>query len=243
MQRKREMVTDKGEQTRSRIMEIALDMFCERGYEETTMRAIAEQAGVALGNTYYYFHSKEQLIQAFYERIHQETFTACRPVLDKQRRLEARLLGVMRSMLAVIEPYHHLSGLLFKTAADPHSPLNPFSSESEAVREQSIALFEEVVRGSKDRVPADLQTELPTLLWLYHMGIVLFWIHDGSPRHARTNRLVDQTVKLVVKLVSLGSLPLMGPLRKSVLRLLTEMRDDSGASEQLKARNDAESRP
>jgi len=38
-------------------------------------------------------------------------------------------------------------------------------------------------------------------------------------------------------------LPLMGPLRKSMLRLLAEMRDDSGTSEQLKAQNDAESRP
>jgi len=232
MHRKKEMVTDKGEQTRSRIMEVALHMFRERGYEETTMRAIAEQAGVALGNTYYYFRSKEQLIQAFYERIHQETFAACRTVLDKERTLQARLLGVMSSMLAVIEPHHHLSGLLFKTAADPHSPLNPFSSESEAVREQSITLFREVVRGSKDRVPADLQTELPTLLWLYHMGIVLFWIHDASLRHARTNRLVDQSVKLVAKLISLAGLPLMGPLRKSVLRLLIEMGGDAEAPEE-----------
>ncbi len=119
MHRKKEIATDKGEQTRSRIMETALDMFCERGYEETTMRAIAEHAGVALGNTYYYFRSKEQLIQAFYERIHQETLAACRPVLDKQRGLEARLIGVMRSMQAVIEPYQPLFGILFKTAADP----------------------------------------------------------------------------------------------------------------------------
>jgi AcrR family transcriptional regulator len=233
MHRKKDLGTEKGDQTRSRIMESALNMFCERGYEETTMRAIAEQSGVALGNTYYYFRSKEQLIQAFYERIHQETLAACRPVLDKERKLEARLWGVMRSMLGVIEPYHHLSALLFKTAADPHSPLNPFSSESEAVRDQSITLFKEVVQGSKERVSAELQAELPTLLWLYHMGIVLFWIHDASPRHARTSRLVDQTVKLVVKLVSLASLPLMGPLRKSVLRLLTEMRDDAWTSDQV----------
>ena len=231
--RKKDIVTDKGEQTRSRILEIALAMFCERGYEETTMRAIAENAGVALGNTYYYFRSKEKLIQAFYERIHQETFEACRPVLDKERKLDARLRGVMRSMLRVIEPYHHLSGLLFKTAADPHSPLNPFSSESKAVREESVALFKEVVRGSRDRVPADLQTELPTLLWLYHMGIVLFWIHDTSPRHARTERLVDQTVKLIVKLISLASLPLMGPLRKSVTGLLAEMGNNAGTSGEL----------
>ncbi|MFN8006922.1 MAG: TetR family transcriptional regulator [Terriglobia bacterium] len=223
MSKPEEKVTGKGEQTRSRILETALDMFCERGYEETTMRAIAETVGVALGNTYYYFRSKEQLIQAFYGRIHEEMFEACRPVLKKERRLEARLAGVMEAMLEVIEPYHHLSGLLFKTAADPHSPLNPFSSESERVKEQSVALFKQVVLEARDRVPADLQEELPTLLWLYHMGVVLFWIHDSSPHRRRTKLLVDRTVKLMAKLIALASLPLMGPLRKSVTRLLTEL--------------------
>ena len=36
------------------------------------MRAIAEKAGVSLGNAYHYFRSKEQLIQAFYHRTHEE---------------------------------------------------------------------------------------------------------------------------------------------------------------------------
>src|SRR5262245_62454986 len=59
----------KSEETRSLILETALELLTERGYEETTMRAIAEKAGVALGNTYYYFRSKEHLIQAFYDRL------------------------------------------------------------------------------------------------------------------------------------------------------------------------------
>jgi len=40
------------------------------------MRAIAERAGVALGNAYYYFGSKEHLIQAFYDRTHVEHLAA-----------------------------------------------------------------------------------------------------------------------------------------------------------------------
>jgi len=63
--------TDKGQQTREAILEAALKMFLERGYEQTTMRAIAERAEVALGNAYYYFHSNEHLIQAFYGRTHE----------------------------------------------------------------------------------------------------------------------------------------------------------------------------
>ena len=42
-------------------------LFREQGYEQTTMRAIAREAGVSVGNAYYYFASKEHLIEAFYE--------------------------------------------------------------------------------------------------------------------------------------------------------------------------------
>ena len=49
----------------------------------------------------------------------------------------------------------------------------------------------DLVAGSKARMPNDLRAELPYLLWLYHMGIILFWIHDGSFRHVRTYRLID----------------------------------------------------
>jgi len=50
--------TPKGEQTRALILNTALDLLRERGYERTTMRAIANQAGVSLGNAYHYFGSK-----------------------------------------------------------------------------------------------------------------------------------------------------------------------------------------
>jgi AcrR family transcriptional regulator len=217
---------NKGEQTRALILETALTLFRERGYEETTMRAIAEQAGVALGNAYYYFRSKDHLIHAFYARTHEEHMAASIPVLEKERTLKARLLGVMQAKLSTIEPYHRFSGILFKTAADPGSPLNPFSPDSNPVRRESTELFAEVVKGSKTRVPPDLYAELPNLLWVYHMGIVMFWIHDSSPGRIRTHRLVEHTVELVARLISLTSLPLMRPLRKTTLRLLASLRED-----------------
>ena len=218
--------TTKGEQTRARILETALTLFRERGYEETTMRAIADHAGVALGSAYYYFRSKEQLIQAFYGRTHVEHLAACTPILARERTLRARLRGVMHAKLETIEPYHQFAGLLFKSAADPQSPLNPFSPESGPVRQEATELFAEVLRGSTTRVAADLQAELPELLWLYHMGIILFWIHDTSPGRVRTYRLTDHTVDLIARLIPLASLPVLRPVRRMILRTIAELRSD-----------------
>src|SRR4051794_10837947 len=155
----------KGEATRAHILETALELFRERGYEETTMRAIAEEAGVAVGNAYYYFRSKEHLIQAFYERTHQEHLEASREILARERGLRERLLGVMRAKLDTIMPYHKFSGVLFKTAADPASPLNPFSQESEPTRRQSTELFAEVVNGADTRLTPDLAAAHNSVDW------------------------------------------------------------------------------
>jgi AcrR family transcriptional regulator len=214
----------KSEQTRSLILETALELFSERGYEETTMRAIAERAGVALGNTYYYFRSKEHLIQGFYGRLHERHRESCAAILKSEKTLKRRLLAVMRQILTNTEPYHQFAGVLFRTAADPQSPLNPFSPESAAVRQESIEWFAEVLRGSENKVPRDLADELPMLLWLYHVGIILFWIHDSSPKQARTWRLMEQTIEIITRLIAIASLPPMRPLRRSMLKLLADLR-------------------
>jgi hypothetical protein len=57
------------------------------------------------------------------------------------------------------------------------------------------------------------------------MGIILFWIHDASPRRARTYRLIDHTVDLLDKLISLASNPLMRPVRKRALKMVADLRD------------------
>jgi AcrR family transcriptional regulator len=218
--------TVKGEQTKSLILGTALEMLHERGYEQTTMRAIAEKAGVSLGNAYHYFGSKDHLIQAFYHRTHEDHLRASQPALEKETSLKERLLSVMRLKIDTLEPHHEFAGVLFRTAADPHSPLNPFAHEAAPVRRDSIKLFDDLVAGSQARIPDDLRAELPYLLWLYHMGIILFWIHDSSGKRARTYRLIEQTVELLDKLISLASNPLMRPVRKKALRLAAELRDD-----------------
>jgi AcrR family transcriptional regulator len=218
--------TPKGEQTKALILNTALEMLHQRGYENTTMRAIAGKAGVSLGNAYHYFGSKDHLIQAFYHRTHEDHLRAALPALQKESSLKARLLSVIRLKIDTLEPYHEFAGVLFQTAADPYSPLNPFAHAAAPVRRDSIKLFEDLVAETKARIPDDLRAELPYLLWLYHMGIILFWIHDSSRKRARTYRLIDQTVDLLDKLISLASNPLMRPVRKKALRLVVELRED-----------------
>lgn len=216
----------KSERTKERIVQAALELFRRDGYEATTMRAVAEAAGVSLGNAYYYFASKDLLLRAFYQEVHEAHVAAAAPVLLQQKTLKARLLGVMRKKLEVIAPYRHFSALMFKSAADPKSPLSPFHPESATIRREGEQVFAEVLRGT--RLPKDLAKELPALLWTYSMGIVLYWIHDDSPDSARTAKLIEHSVELVVGCIQLAANPLLRPLRRRTLQLLKDL--DFGAA-------------
>jgi len=54
----------KGEATRMAIEEAAIQLFLEQGYHATSMRQIAEHAGLALGGIYNHFSSKEEIFEA-----------------------------------------------------------------------------------------------------------------------------------------------------------------------------------
>jgi AcrR family transcriptional regulator len=185
------------------------------------MRAIAERAGVSLGSSYHYFPSKSHLVLEFYRVCHERHQAACVPILARERDLGARLRGVIRAVVMTCEPFHDVSASIFSTVADPSSPLNAFGPASASLRDEVIALYAAVVDGSDARVPADVATELPRLLWLFQMGILYFWMLDASAGRLRTLEVVDETCDLVVRLISVSNLP---PLRRSRQRLLSLIR-------------------
>jgi AcrR family transcriptional regulator len=56
--------------TRDRILDVALDLFIEKGFDKTSLREIAEQLGVTKAALYYHFASKEDILLALHMRIH-----------------------------------------------------------------------------------------------------------------------------------------------------------------------------
>jgi AcrR family transcriptional regulator len=214
----------RGEQTRQLIVETALRLFRERGYAETTMRAIASEAGVSVGNAYYYFDSKEHLVQEFYGRLQAEHRAAAEPVLRRESDFGPRLRGVLTAWLDVARPYHAFAAKFFKVAAEPSSPLSPFSAASSASRDAAVGLLREVVEGSTAKVDAELRTELPELLWLVELGVVLYWVHDSSPEQARTRLLVDRAVPLVDRLVALSRLRVLRSVSRDIVSLTRALR-------------------
>ena len=214
----------KAEATRRSIVDAALALFRAHGYDRTTMRAIADEAGVSLGNAYYYFGSKEHLVQAFYDQVQVQHAAAAEDTLRGSSEFGARLRGVLEAWVEISAPYHEFAGQFFKNAAEPTSPLSPFSPESEGARAASIALFREVLDGSDLKLTPALRREMPELMWLMHMGVVLFWVHDPSPGQARTRALIARAVPLVDKLARMTRLPVVRGVVNDLVELVTATR-------------------
>ena len=82
-------------ESRKRILAQALTLFAQHGYDRTTVRMIAEQAGIAQGLLYNYFRSKKDVLQALFEQSLTKVFESFALVADlaPQEKLEALIRG------------------------------------------------------------------------------------------------------------------------------------------------------
>ena len=223
---KRALATVKAEETRTRIVDAALRLFRERGFNETTMREVATEAGVATGATYYYFRSKNDLVMAFYADTAEQMNAALPAILESTNDLKKRVHAIISYKLSQFVQHRRLLAALFRTAVDPADPLSPFGDETEELRADAIRLFAQAIEGSDRKIPKDLAPHLPQLLWMYQMGIILFWLFDRSPEQHKTQKLLGGTLDLIMKLLTVSSLPGMGGIRKSAVKILNEVTGD-----------------
>ena len=213
--------TEKAEQTRREIFDTALLVFREKGFDASSMREIAARAGVALGAAYYYFPSKEAIIQAYYgvvqsehERLVLATF------FDPRLTLKQRLQFAIQSKLDILQHDRKLLGVIFRYSGEPDHPLSCLGPGTEPARHASMAIFSRAVENEK--LPDDLRELLIIAMWALHMGVLILFLYDNSPRQRRTRRLVDGAVELAAGFLSVARSPLLKPWRRRVLALLRD---------------------
>jgi AcrR family transcriptional regulator len=81
----------------SEILDAALDLFVERGYEATSVPEVARRAGVAAGTIYLYFESKEVLVNALLAKIKGELATRVLAAWDPKDALDAQFRALYRA--------------------------------------------------------------------------------------------------------------------------------------------------
>lgn len=213
----------KAERTRELLVETALRLFRERGYEATTMRLIATEAGVSQGSAYYYFEGKDALVHELYVRIQQEHRERAAPLLREGAGLAENLRTVLHTGLDTMGPYHSFGSTMLHVALSRSSPVSPFSQESGPARSAATALMAQVLASSRGTRSPTSHARLPELLWLAYLGVTLHWVTDPSPDQRRTRQLVDGLAPIVARTVALSRLPVGRRLAADVFTLVDQL--------------------
>ncbi len=219
---KQEIARGKSKETRASVLSHAIRLFRERGFDATTMRAVADAAGLALGSAYYYFPGKEAIVQAYYEEVQSQHLSRVAEALAaKKHNFEERLRIAFHTKFEILANDRKLLGALFRYTADPTHPLSVFGPANQITREQSMGVF--AVAIGDEKLPEDIRSAIPLALWALHMGILLYFIYDQSLAQERTRKLINGAVRIIVRMLSVVRLPIMKPLRGSLVSLLREI--------------------
>ncbi|MFN8525736.1 MAG: TetR/AcrR family transcriptional regulator [Chloroflexota bacterium] len=189
--------TAQGEATRARLYEVATRLIAERGWEATTLRDVAAEAGVSPGLLYRYYPSKRAVVLAMYQEL--TTEYAARAIAMPPGTWRARFAFALRTSLATLAPQRStLISLLPALMGAGEEGI--FSATTSASRDAVRAVFDEAVAGASDAPRGATAPALGWLLYLTHLAVILFWLYDRSPSQRATTAaldLLDQALRLI----------------------------------------------
>jgi AcrR family transcriptional regulator len=186
------------ERTRARIVAAARRLFSERGFEATTTRELAAEAGIAAGTLFNYFPGKE----ALGAWILAETAAAGVDGFGRERRdgaaLAEELFALVAGGLRALEPCRGWIGEVLEGA---QSPLR-WTSRGDAEAEEAFRVTHldavAALLAEHDLAHATTPVSLH-LYWTLYLGALAFWARDDSPHREDTLALLDRSLQLFVR--------------------------------------------
>jgi AcrR family transcriptional regulator len=186
--------TAQGAAARDRLYAVAMRLIAKRGYEATTLRDIATEAGVSVGLLYRYFPSKQAVVIALYDELSAEYARKAGGM--PAGRWRERFMFALTASLDVLKPHQMaLRALTPVLVGDPDEGIFSRSTAFSRLRVQRV--FEEAVTRANDAPQRPLAEALGRLLYLAHLTVLLWWLLDKSSNQRATSALVSLTQQLL----------------------------------------------
>ena len=112
-----------GNDTEQRLLDEALTLFAEKGYDATSVREIIAATGMTRPVLYYYCKNKEDLFRRLVHATHAEAYRELEAVVeDRERPIRERLRQVMRGTFAFSVRDPRVPRLMFQVYYGPETP-------------------------------------------------------------------------------------------------------------------------
>jgi len=187
----------KGERTRQAIEDAALELYMKHGYHATSMRQIAEQAGLALGGIYNHFKSKEEIFEAIIVDNH--PYKRILPIVlaTESDGLEEFMKNTMQIVIKELGSETYYMKLMLIELVEFNGRHG--ASLLKLLTPEVFPVFERLVNSRKD-----LRETNPALLMRYFFGMILSYfltgmlISDSMIEKLMPNNLEEKYADLVL---------------------------------------------
>ncbi len=169
---------------RDELLELAATMFAERGLKATTVRDIADSAGILSGSLYHHFKSKEQMVEEVLRDFLDWLFARYQQIVDREATPLERLKGLFMASFEAIE-HRHAQVVIYQDEAKRLSAQPQFAFVEARNKEQRKMWVDILQQGIADgSFRPDLDVDLVYRFIRDTTWVSVRWYQPGGPLSA-----------------------------------------------------------
>jgi AcrR family transcriptional regulator len=209
----------KQQETKRVILQAAVDLLTEHGFDGASMKQIARAAGIGDATIYKYFPTKEKLVLGYFE---QAIGLALADTHATKRfdtyTLQERLQRLVDALLARLLPDREFVAVAQGLVAKAPMLLLGDALPGKLELKQAVVAFLEAAETSGEIPPFDFKPLLGGLFVVYLFAVIVYWLKDRSDEFADTTRLVDLTLAVLAQALQSGLINKLSDLAGFLLR-------------------------
>jgi AcrR family transcriptional regulator len=185
------------EETRRRILDVARNHIGARGYAKATLKEISSEAGLTSGAIYYYFQSKQELVNALIAETHDAIEGRFRTAAQTAETLPAKLVAVLEATQEIMAEEPDLARFSVTMRVD-----GPRYPELRTGLERSSRAYFAFYRQLVDEAMAngEIQSDLTPqqvadTCSVLNLGLTVLAVQVPQDRHRRAIRAVERLVE------------------------------------------------
>jgi AcrR family transcriptional regulator len=196
---------DRKDEIRKRLIDTAVDLITEKGFQNATMKEISARADVGSATIYNYFPTKEKILYGYFFDRHCELILELKKIPGfEDYTLKEKFQAQIETLLQLYIKDREFVQIAYKLMFD--SPLRTFT-ELSPVREmytETAARFIESAVENNEIVDHPFRNFTANLYWDYTGIILLYWLKDESECFSNTTQLIDMSLDVVTGVLKSG---------------------------------------
>jgi len=185
------------EKTKIKILQSAVDLIIEKGFDNASLREMAKNAGVSNPTIYNYFPSKEKLLYAYIEQKHKVAITTIQEIEDfhtytLREQLQTFIETELELYLEDREFIIQITDMVFHSSGLKMGKLY----ETNALFIETVDEMLSIAIEAEEIAEPPFREHMPKLFWDYYIMVVAYWVKDDSEMFENTTQFIDHSLGL-----------------------------------------------